>query len=180
MPGARGPIDWTPPILEGRLVLLRPYDATADFEPLWQMLHDPEGKDLTATTADFTEEQIRQWLDTITGPGERLDLVIVERSTGEYAGEAVINEWDAATGSANFRIGLRGPTYFGRGLGSEATVLLADYALSTLGLSRLTLTVLTRNPRAIRTYEKAGFVETSRCDEDGETWVEMARWAQSR
>ena len=34
---------------------------------------------------------------------DRLDLTIVERATGEIAGEAVLNEFDAGAGSANFR-----------------------------------------------------------------------------
>ena len=96
-----------------------------------------------------------------TTPGtqqdDRLDLAIVDRATGEYAGEVVLNEHDAAADSANFRIGLRGPAYYGRGLGSEATRLVVDHGLRTMGLRRITLGVLARNPRARRAYEKAGF-----------------------
>ena len=105
---------------------------------------------------------------------ERLDLTIVENVTGEVAGEAVLNEYDAAHDAANFRIGLRGPAWYGRGLGSEATRLIVDHGLDTIGLARITLSVLARNPRAQRAYEKAGFHVTGAEHEDGEEWVLMA------
>lgn len=167
--------DWTPPLIEGSLVRLRPYDAEADFAPLWELLQDPEGKDLTATVEDFNEAQVRAWLAKITAQGERLDLVIEERATGAYAGEAVLNEYEPEAATANFRIALRGPAFYGRGLGSEATALITEYALGPLGLRSLTLTVLARNPRALRAYERAGFVETGREHEDGEEWVTMRK-----
>lgn len=166
------------PTLVGEFVTLRPY-ADADFDPLWEMLHDAEGADLTATSETFSEEKVRGWVRAIQGQGERLDLAIVESGTGEYAGEAVVNEFAADALSANFRISLRGPAWFGRGLGGEAADLLCAHALGTLGLTRLTLDVLARNPRAIRAYEKAGFVETGRFDEGGEAWVAMERLSPS-
>jgi len=46
-------------------------------------------------------------------------------------------------------------------------------------LSRITLGVLARNPRAIRTYEKAGFRRTTETVEDGQAWVQMERTADS-
>ena len=85
----------------------------------------------------------------------------------------VLNEHDPETDSANFRIALRGPAWYGRGLGSEATRLVVDHALRTMGLQRLTLGVLARNPRARRAYEKAGFRRVRDYVEDGEDWVEM-------
>lgn len=46
----------------------------------------------------------------------------------------------------------------GQGIGAEALGLLQDYAFGVLGLERLELEVYTGNARAIRCYEKAGFV----------------------
>jgi len=166
---------WAKPVLEGARVVLRPYRAE-DADAVWEMVHDAEGNDLTGTTADFTREQIDAWVASRATAPERLDLAIDERVTGEYAGEVVLNDVvgpaDAPVG-ANFRIALRGPAWYGRGLGSEATSLVVRHAFETVGLARLTLDVLARNPRAIRAYEKVGFVETGRRDEDGETWVDM-------
>lgn len=165
---------WHKPTLVGELVTLRPVTVD-DTDAMWEMIHDPEGSDLTDTTpTTFTYEQIRQWSASRSDQDQRLDLAIVENATGEYAGEAVLNEYDAAQESANFRIALRGPAWFGRGLGSEATALIVRHGLDSLGLRTITLGVLARNPRAQRAYEKAGFLRTGEEIEDGNRWVNMA------
>lgn len=164
---------WRKPTIDGDRVLLRPIIA-ADAAGMWEAVNDPEGNDLTATTATFTREQIEQWCASRASQDDRLDLAVVEKATGEYAGEVVLNEYDPDAGTANFRISLRGPAVYGRGLGGEATRLVVDHGLRTIGLRRITLGVLARNPRARRAYEKAGFRETGRHVDDGEEWVDMA------
>lgn len=164
---------WDKPTIEGVLVTLRPLVAS-DADAVWEMVHDPEGNDLTATTAQFEYDQTAAWCASRAAADERLDLAIVERATGEFAGEVVLNEFDAATNSANFRIALRGPAWYGRGLGGEATRLMIAHGLGAIGLERITLSVLARNPRAQRAYLAAGFTVTEELEEDGEAWVEMA------
>ncbi len=47
--------------------------------------------------------------------------------------------------------------YQGRGYGTDAMRLALHYAFTELNLARVTLNVFEYNPRAIRSYEKAGF-----------------------
>ena len=164
---------WAKPVLEGDLVTLRPYDVD-DADAAWEMVNDAEGNDLTHTTATFTHDQIWAWCSTRNEQDDRLDLAIVENDTGLFAGEVVLNDFDPETNSANFRIALRGPAWFGRGLGTEATRLIVTHGLTTIGLARITLGVLARNPRAIRAYEKVGFLQTGTSFDDGELWINMA------
>lgn len=163
---------WAAPTLAGERVTLRPV-RVEDADALWEMVNDPEGRDLTATTATILREQSDAWYASRGEAAGRLDLAIVENASGEVAGEAVLNEHDPVAASANFRIALRGPAYYGRGLGGEATRLLVAHGLEVLGLERITLTVLARNPRAVAAYVRAGFTESGRYAEDGEEWVEM-------
>lgn len=165
--------EWAKPVLAGTRVTLRPY-RPADLDATWEMVNEPEGAELTGTTATFTREQIAAWVASRPTAPERLDLVIEESATGEYAGEVVLNEHDAAARSANLRIVLRGPAWFGRGLGSEAVALMVAHAFTAIGLDRVTLDVRGDNPRAIRAYEKSGFAVTGREVEDGIEWVDMA------
>ena len=164
---------WSKPTLVGQLVTLRPLTG-GDADAVWEMIHDPEGNDLTDTTATFTYEQIAEWCATRADQDERLDLAIVENATGEFAGEAVLNDYDADRDEVNFRISLRGPAWYGRGLGTEATRLIIDHGLHAIDLRRITLGVLARNPRARRAYEKAGFHVTHEGEEDGNDWIYMA------
>jgi RimJ/RimL family protein N-acetyltransferase len=160
-------LDWmTKPVIEGTLVRLRPFVPT-DISPAWEMVNDPVGNRLTATTEQFDYDQIRRWYESRNGQPLRLDLAIEERATGDFAGEVVLNAYDQTTESCSFRISLRGPAWFGRGLGTEATSLIIDYGFGQLGLERIDLEVLAENGRARRAYEKVGFVETGRYDETG-------------
>ena len=163
---------WAKPTIVGEQVTIRPF-LDSDFDAIWEMIQDPEGNDLTATDETFDSGQIKEWYRTRNDQDGRLDLAIVENATGEWAGEVVLNEYDADAASCSFRISLRGPGWFGRGLGTEATDLIVNHGFREVGLRFVTLEVLARNPRAFRAYEKNGFRETRRFAEDGEDWIEM-------
>jgi RimJ/RimL family protein N-acetyltransferase len=59
--------------------------------------------------------------------------------------------------SAEFSIRIGDPRQRGHGYGTTAVKLLTDFCWRDLGLHRLSLSVLSDNPLAIRSYEKAGF-----------------------
>lgn len=163
---------WSKVTLVGDAVTLRPVDAD-DADAVWEMVSDEEGNDLTGTTEAFERAQIDAWCASRLDQDERLDLAIVENATGEFAGEVVLNEFDADANTASFRISLRGPNWYGRGLGSAATAIILRHGFDGIGLDAITLEVLERNPRARRVYTKQGFEETRRFAEGGENWVEM-------
>jgi RimJ/RimL family protein N-acetyltransferase len=65
-------------------------------------------------------------------------------------------EWNNRVGS--LAIGIGDPNYQNKGFGSEALQLILRYAFHELNLHRVGLDVIGYNGRAIRTYEKAGFI----------------------
>jgi RimJ/RimL family protein N-acetyltransferase len=146
----------TKPTLVGDRVILRPVSA-GDAPGLLDLVSDEEGNRLTGTRGlELTQEAAQRWYATRAEEDDRLDLAVVDRTSGHYAGEVVLNELDRDNRSCNFRIGLR-PALQDRGLGSEATSLIVDYGFR-IGLHRIELGVYAFNPRARRVYEKAGFV----------------------
>jgi hypothetical protein len=56
----------------------------------------------------------------VAGRPDRLDPAIIERATGRWAGEVVLNDLDADNLSCGFRILLAGPGYYGRGLSAPS------------------------------------------------------------
>ena len=64
-------------------------------------------------------------------------------------------QWNHGSCTASIGIGER--EYWGKGYGSDAMRLGLAYAFSELNLSRVSLSVLDYNQRAIRSYQKVGF-----------------------
>jgi len=64
----------------------------------------------------------------------------------------------AADRRARLAIGIFDHRFWSRGYGSEAIRLLPGYAFNAMGLHRVDLRVLAYNTRAIRAYERCGFV----------------------
>lgn len=146
------------PTLLGERVMLRPLVA-ADADHLWLDLHDPEAIRLTGTHTSFTRDQIDQWCATRSEQPDRLDLAVVDRATGQWAGEVVINDLDTDNRSCGFRIAL-GAHARDRGLGTEATRLIVDHVFHGVdepSIHRIELEVFAFNPRAVAVYERVGF-----------------------
>jgi RimJ/RimL family protein N-acetyltransferase len=164
------------PTLRGELVTLRPVRAE-DADAMWDMLSDEEGNRLTGTTRTFTRAEVDEWCATVAEREGRHDWAITHDSD-EYLGEIVLNEIDEHSRNANLRLAMR-PGQRGRGFGSEAIELVLAYAFGEepegLGLHRVSLDVLSINPRARVLYESLGFVEEGRLREahrDGEFWCD--------
>ena len=153
------------PTLTGSLVTLRPVEPE-DAEVMTGILTDPDLLRFTGsvhstaqieTSAEPELAPLREWYTTRNAQPDRLDLMVVDNASGQMVGEVVLNKWDQGNRACTYRT-LFGPAGRDRGLGSEATRLLIDYAFTHLPLHRIDLEVFAFNPRAKRVYEKAGFV----------------------
>ncbi|MFD8482498.1 GNAT family N-acetyltransferase [Kitasatospora sp. NPDC059673] len=152
------------PTLEGERIVLRPVRPEEDLPMLRVMLEDPEV--LKYTSDEYTpvapewdeamEKHIVDWYTTRNEQTDRLDLIIVDKSTGRGVGEVVLNEWSEPNRSCNLRICI-GPDGRDRGFGTEAVRMATDHAIRALGLHRVSLNVYAFNGRGQRAYEKAGY-----------------------
>ncbi len=151
------------PTLTGELVVLRPADGR-DAPRLHELMADPEVTRLTGSahrSADVGEarlpvERLVEVYDRWAEADDRLVWAVVERSSGQVVGEALLLDHDPGNRSCGFRIWLSGAR--DRGLGTEATRLAVGHAFDGLHLHRVQLEVYAFNPRARRVYEKVGFV----------------------
>ncbi|MET1034278.1 MAG: GNAT family protein [Arthrobacter sp.] len=157
------------PTLRGDGVVLRPFTA-ADIEAMGPILADPDVLRLTGSVhstrelraaAPVLDEATLEWYRTRAEQADRLDLAVVDAATGGCVGEIVLNDWEPANQSCGLRI-LLGPAGRDRGLGTAAVRLLVEYAFTQTDLFRIGLEVYSFNPRAVRVYEKAGFLVEGR------------------
>jgi RimJ/RimL family protein N-acetyltransferase len=168
------------PTLTGANVVLRPFNIDQDAPTLRDMLEDPEVLKLTGSYHDpddmpdwdeAAEERFRDWYSTRNDQTDRLDLAVVDNTSGRCVGEVVFNEWSEPNRSCNFRT-MIGPRGRDRGLGTEATRMFIGYGFEQLGLHRISLDVINFNPRGRRVYDKVGFVTEGVLREE-HRWVDQ-------
>jgi RimJ/RimL family protein N-acetyltransferase len=97
-------------------------------------------------------------------------------------------DWNHSNGWVGIGLGER--EYWGKGYGTDAMQVVLRYAFTELNLHRVSLDVFSYNPRAIRSYEKAGFTHEGRLRKllarDGEraddVWMGILRdeWINQR
>ncbi|TYS46036.1 GNAT family N-acetyltransferase [Bacillus infantis] len=142
----------------GTRVSLRPF-REGDSTHIYQALLDPEFRKLTGTQTFFTEDSLEKAYKNFAGDKSRIDLVITDKETGAAIGDLALTEIDYINKNASLRIALYKKEHYGKGLGTEAISLLLHYAFEVLSLYRVYLNVYEYNSRAIRAYEKLGFVK---------------------
>ncbi len=142
------------PTITGERVLLRPVDP-ADAAGLAAV--DDEALRLTGTQRKASLKKLRRWYATRADHADRLDLSIIDRASGRWAGEVVLNNLDRANRSCGFRILLGSAEFRDRGLGTEASRLALAHAFQRVGVHRVELQVYAFNPRAKHVYDRLGF-----------------------
>ncbi|EZH65877.1 hypothetical protein DH09_13670 [Bacillaceae bacterium JMAK1] len=131
---------------------------SSDYDSIFLGMSDSESLDLTGTRHTFTKEQIKEVYERFAQDSTRYDFAIYHQGQKETIGDAAIIDIDEHHSVCGFRIALHQRKDWNKGYGSEAVRLLQAYVFETLQLNRLELEVLSHNVRAIRAYEKNGFV----------------------
>ena len=82
----------------------------------------------------------------------------IETLDGKLVGDCGLRFIDWKSRKAEFFITIGEKQFWDKGLGSDALRIVIRLAFDKMNLNRLWLTVLVDNPRAVRCYEKCGFV----------------------
>jgi diamine N-acetyltransferase len=102
-------------------------------------------------------------IETQLQPGEHLKPAGLDAETGwKLIGSCGFFNLDWRNRCTEFGIMIGDKAYWNQGYGTEAVGLLVQHGFNTLNLNRIYLRVLENNPRAIRAYEKAGFIHEGR------------------
>lgn len=100
----------------------------------------------------FSKGEWRNWVG----------FVIYELATLRPIGATDLRHIDPVGRSAEFGIEIGEKDCWGKGYGTEATILMLDYGFNVQGLHNIMLTTYGYNERAIRAYTRAGFREFGR------------------
>ncbi len=161
-------------MITGKRLRLRALEAS-DLPYFIRWLNDPEV--IAGLTIDWplSSWQEEDWFKKLAqrSPHERPLVIEVPHDDGwRPIGNLGLLHIDWKTRQAEAGIMIGDKNYWNRGYGSEALQLLITHVFRTLNLNRIYLHVYSNNPRAIRAYEKIGFVH--------EGTLRQAHYAQGR
>jgi diamine N-acetyltransferase len=128
-------------------------------------LNDPEVVQGLAHLLPFSQLEEERWFErTLEQPAEERPLTMDARQEEGWhtIGNSGFHNLDWRNRSAEVGIFIGDKSYWNQGYGTEAMHLLLEIAFGTLNLHRVYLRVFEDNSRAIRAYEKAGFVHEGR------------------
>jgi RimJ/RimL family protein N-acetyltransferase len=145
-----------PPLTDGEIVL-RPWERR-DVPAVTAACQDPEIPRWTVVPHNYTERHARDFINGTAADlsaGRELALAIVDTDDGVLGALGISNfDW------ANLKAEIGYWTvaeHRRRGIGARGTRLLAEWALTKLGLERLELLANPRNEASQRLAERAGF-----------------------
>lgn len=131
-----------------------------DADGMLEWMHDPEvqkGFQFHADEKDMKSViNFIQHADIQVHDGKDIHYAIADEND-EYQGTISLKSIDLTNRKAEYAISLRREAW-GKGMASQATREILELAFEQFGFERIYLNVLAENERAIRMYERIGFV----------------------
>ncbi|GAB4325388.1 MAG: GNAT family protein [Promethearchaeota archaeon] len=149
-------------MLAGKLVRLVPLRREY-LEKFVEWLSDPEVTRYLKVFQPITMEYEEEWYERGSEARRAVEFrfAILPLSDDDLVGNcAIVVDWKNRVGTVGLLIGRK--DLWGSGLGTEALSLLVEYGFATLGMHRVQLEAYEENARAMRVYQKVGFVEEGR------------------
>ena len=154
-------------VIYGKRIRLRAVERS-DVEKFHQWINDPEVTEGLALYLPMSMRDEEGWFDGLASrPPQEKPLAIdcLEGTAWRLIGNSGFFDIDPRARSAEVGIMIGDKSDWNKGYGTEAMGLLLRHGFETLNLNRVCLRVYSSNPRAIRSYEKSGFILEGRMRE---------------
>ena len=114
----------------------------------------------------FTRQGHEAWIKNMVNTGKAVQMIICDIGSNKPLGSVYIRDIDRTHNKAEYGIFIGEEDARGRGVGTAAARLMLDYCFSEEKLHRVFLRAFADNIKAIRSYEKAGFVKEAHLKDD--------------
>lgn len=143
--------------LRGRKVILRPPNKKTDLANCMIWINDPEVNYFLAVFAPQTESMEEEWFDKM-GKDDKNIVFAIETLDGRHIGMIGLHNinWKERTATTGAVIGEK--EFWGKGYGTDAKMLLLDFAFNTLGLEKVNSEAYEFNERSKNYSLKCGYV----------------------
>jgi RimJ/RimL family protein N-acetyltransferase len=165
-------------LLQGKLVRLTADEPASIAEALIRWQGDSEY--LRLLDADpvncFSVKQFTEWIqkDQEKDPPAFYFFAMRTLESDQLVGFIGVDRDTFPNGDGFVGIGIGDRNFWSKGYGTDAMEIILRYAFLELNLRRVSLDTFEYNPRAIRSYEKAGFVHEGKARKfllrDGHRW----------
>jgi RimJ/RimL family protein N-acetyltransferase len=147
--------------LEGRLVRLRARDEGDDARNfLW--MNDPDVTHFIEVRYPTSHRAQVAFVANDPGPGYGSGRFAIDTLDGVHIGNVSLRQASPEDRSAELGITIGDKRYWDRGYGSDAMYVTCRFGFQHMNLHRIGLDVFDDNPRAMRVYERLGFVHEGR------------------
>jgi RimJ/RimL family protein N-acetyltransferase len=150
-------------MLKGEKVILRAL-SREDLQRQWAFNNDLEIEVLGGGDPPEPQalERLEAEFDASTQKGGRDGTSFAIEADGKYIGGCALFHFDQIAHTCEMGIGIGDRAYWGHGYGRDAIRVVLEYAFRLRNVHKVWLTVNSDNERAIRSYERCGFVEEGR------------------
>lgn len=162
--------------LKGRKVILRPLNKENDLENCQRWINDPEVRRFLKRVLPTSKQAEAEWFDNLSKRTDDIVLAI-ETLDGKFIGTMGLHKinWKDRTAVTGALIGEK--AYWDKGYGTDAKMILLDYAFNQLGLRKICSSVLAFNKRSLQynlhcEYKIEG-VRKKQIFRDGNYWDEI-------
>lgn len=129
-------------------------------------LNDPEtNKYMAAGLTKKSMKDLEAYYEKVSKEKNGIYFVIIDMKTNTHIGNVKLFNIDERNRICEFGILIGDKNYWGKGSATEATELALEYAFAKLNLRKVSLGVLKDNDKAVKLYERTGFVEEG-CEKD--------------
>lgn len=144
--------------IEGQRIFLRPI-TMEDTALIVKWRNEERVRSNFIYQALFTKEGHENWMRTKVESGEVVQFIICLKESGRPVGSVYFRDIDPLNKKAEYGIFIGEADCAGKGIGSETAKLAVLYARDELKLHKLMLRVFADNVGAVKSYQKAGFVQ---------------------
>lgn len=143
-------------ILNGERIYMRELNQEDASKEYCNWLNDPVVNKFLVTKK-ATVKELKEYIKEKKMNANCLFFGIFLKGDNKHIGNIKLEPIEFDERKATLGILIGNKNYWGKGIGTEATKLLADYAFNSLDLKEVNLGVISENKAAIGVYKKAGF-----------------------
>ena len=147
--------------MKGNSIYLAPLEVSC-IENYMKWFNDTEVTRYLAMYYPVNSFCERKYIENSSRASDQVAFDLFLNESDRHIGNCALTQIDWVNRRCVFGSAIGEKDCWGKGYGTEATILCVEYAFNRLNLHRVGLEVYTYNDRAAKVYKKAGFTEEGR------------------